>query len=112
MSEISPAVKINSIELNTIDNPSNRFIDETERTFCSRCRNWLALGCGMVGDPTIYALTMKHLEVCTGNVGETLLKIDEWYQAGGLADQLTGRSGHFTGNGQYKGKFYGCDRIA
>lgn len=68
-------------ELDTMDNPSPRFMDETERIFCGKCKNYFALGRGMARDDRIMALTVKHLELCEGNVAMTLAKVTQWWEA-------------------------------
>jgi hypothetical protein len=76
-------VKINHIELNTVSNPTPGFMDESPRIWCQKCRNWLREAEGIGFNPVIQKLTDKHLELCTGHIGHTLLLVQKWYRDGG-----------------------------
>jgi hypothetical protein len=76
------AVKLNIVELNTVDPPTPGFMDETPRVCCSKCGSRLRLGHGMDVDPQVEEISMKHIELCEGDPAVTLLKIDQWWKAG------------------------------
>jgi hypothetical protein len=75
-------MNVRIIELNTMDNPSPNFRDETARIRCGKCRNLFRLGPGMFWEPLETAITMKHLELCEGDAAVTLMKIEQAYKAG------------------------------
>jgi len=71
------------IEVNTMNNPSPKFRDETERVQCSKCGNYFLAG-GMAKfngrhfehDMTVPRVTGLHLELCEGDAAATLVKVD------------------------------------
>ncbi len=68
------------MQLNTMDNPTRGFRDETERVKCLRCGNWFALGKGVWDtDADMYEISMKHVELCEGDAAATLQKIEAWW---------------------------------
>jgi hypothetical protein len=70
------------VELNTMDNPTRWFRDETQRMRCTRCGNTFRLGYGMDIDREVEAITEKHVELCEGDAAVTLLKLDAAFKAG------------------------------
>lgn len=74
----TPRRVLSNEELDTVNNPSRRFRDETQRVHCGACGNWLTLG-GMFIDAAIQDVSMKHLELCHGDAAETLEAVKRWY---------------------------------
>ena len=53
---------MNRADLDTQDNPSRSFRDETERVKCSKCGNYFRLGFGMMADGHVPAISLRHLD--------------------------------------------------
>ena len=61
--------------LDTQDNPSRLFRDETERVKCSKCGNYFRLGFGMMADEHVSAIALRHLDICEGDAAGTLARL-------------------------------------
>jgi hypothetical protein len=71
------------IELNTISNPTSGIRDESRYRRCEACGSRLRYSNGLDRDSVCELLTDKHIELCRGNIGETLHRIQAWYRGGG-----------------------------
>jgi hypothetical protein len=78
-------MKTRAFELNPIHKPTPGFMDETRRLWCAKCHNWLNAGWDMCQcyDPAAELIAHKHLELCTGELGTTLIAMETWCLNGG-----------------------------
>ena len=71
-----------ALELNTLPWARHPYSDDAREVLCPRCGYWLHVSIedGGSGDACATMLTNKHLQVCVGNIAQTLEIVGTWFQ--------------------------------